>query len=110
MNYAAPEQIDGPSLLIEVCELAVKRGWRICANPRDRAQAVDSMEQVGEDPRWYEKHDSLPQLELHHKVPRGRIGFFNPQTRQITGLISKVQGSKSGLGRVGKLWLPGHYN
>jgi len=90
---------------VDVVVAVQTRGWRIACNPKDRAEAAASLEQVAEHERW--TLDEPPQLELHDMVPRFRVGFFDVKTRQLTGLMSKVTNSKKGLARLEKVWLPG---
>jgi hypothetical protein len=102
--------VEGPATytfesFIDVVKAAHLRGWRMAVHPKDQAEAVASLERVGEDERW--TFPEGPQLELHYDVPRHRIGFFDPESRTLTGLLSKVQNAETGMGRVKKLWLPG---
>lgn len=90
---------------VDIIVATQKRGWRVACNPKDVSEAVDRLEEAAEHERWTLRDP--PQLELHHDVPRHRIGFFDPMTGQLTGLLSKVTNSEKGLARLRQIWLPG---
>lgn len=100
----APQQVDGPAIMVEVVKAIHQRGWWVACNPKDEKQAVASMEEVFENEAWI--WPELPPLITHPRVPEGRIGFYDDSTKTLTGLVEVVTKSETGLGRIGKLHLP----
>lgn len=90
---------------VDLVKAVHMRGWRLAVHPKDSAEAIASLERVAEDPGW--TFNVGPALELHYEVPRHRIGFYDPTTSKVTGLLSTVVHAETGLARVKKFWLPG---